>query len=121
MRGWPVPCEEHDLETTFGHTHVAVSGTQTAPPLVLLHGAAATLTMWRPIIAELSGSYRCFCIDTITVANKSVAAQPIRDIADYVEWLQQMFSGLGIARAHVAGLSYGGWLGRSWPCTRQHA
>ena len=110
MRGWPVPCEEYDIETAFGHTHVAVSGSPSAPPLVLLHGASATLTMWRPIIAKLSSSYRCYCLDTITEANKSVAAQPIRGVTDYIEWLQQIFSKLEITRARVAGMSYGGWL-----------
>jgi pimeloyl-ACP methyl ester carboxylesterase len=110
MRGWPVPCEEHDVDTAFGNTHVAVSGAPSAPPLVLLHGAAATLTMWRPIIAELSSSYRCYCLDTITEANKSVAAQAIRGATDYIDWLQQVFAKLEIERARVAGLSYGGWL-----------
>ncbi|MDT5347284.1 MAG: hypothetical protein QOH91_571 [Mycobacterium sp.] len=110
MRSWPVPCEEHDVDTAFGQTHIAVSGSPSAPPLVLLHGASATLAMWRPIIGELSTSYRCYCIDTISEANKSVAAQPIRGVADYVEWLQQILSGLGITRARVTGLSYGGWL-----------
>jgi pimeloyl-ACP methyl ester carboxylesterase len=110
MRSWPVPCEERDVETAYGHTHIAVSGSPSAPPLVLLHGAGATLLMWHPIIADLSNSYRCYCIDTITEANKSVATRRVRGLADYVDWLQQIYSGLGIARARVVGLSYGGWL-----------
>jgi pimeloyl-ACP methyl ester carboxylesterase len=110
MRGWPVPCDEHDLDTAYGQTHIAVSGPPSAPPLVLLHGASATLTMWLPIVRELSASYRCYCIDTITEANKSVAAQPIRGVPEYVDWLRQIFSGLGITPGRVTGLSYGGWL-----------
>jgi pimeloyl-ACP methyl ester carboxylesterase len=66
--------------------------------------------MWRAIIEELSTSYRCYCIDTITEANKSVAAQRIHGVADYVDWLRQILSGLGITQARVTGLSYGGWL-----------
>jgi hypothetical protein len=99
MRSWPVPCEERDVETAFGQTHIAVSGAPSAPPLILLHGASATLTMWSPIITELADTYRCYCIDTITDANKSVAVQPIGDAADYVDWLQQIFSALGITQA----------------------
>jgi pimeloyl-ACP methyl ester carboxylesterase len=110
MRSWPIPFEEQDVATTFGETHIFVSGPPSAPPLVLLHGASATSAMWSPIIAALSGTYRCYCIDTITDANKSVATQPIRGITDHVDWLQQIFSKLGIAKARVAGLSYGGWL-----------
>lgn len=108
--GWPVPCEEHDVETTFGSTHVVASGSPSAPPLILLHGASATSVMWHPVIAELSNSYRCYCVDTITEANKSVAARPVQGIADLVDWLHQLVSGLGFTRSRVVGLSYGGWL-----------
>lgn len=110
LRSWPVPYEERDVETAFGHTHIAVSGPPSAPPLVLLHGASATLTMWSPLILGLSDTYRCYCIDTITDGNKSVASKAIVDVADYVEWFQQIFSALGITQARVTGLSYGGWL-----------
>jgi pimeloyl-ACP methyl ester carboxylesterase len=110
MRSWPIPYDEQDVSTTFGETHIFASGPQSAPPLVLLHGASATSAMWSSIIAELSRSYRCYCIDTITDANKSVATEPIRTVTDYVDWLQQILSALDIAEARVAGLSYGGWL-----------
>jgi pimeloyl-ACP methyl ester carboxylesterase len=110
MRNWPVSYDERDVTTTFGETHIFASGPPSSPPLVLLHGASATSAMWSPIIAVLSASYRCYCIDTITDANKSVATAPIRTAADYVDWLQQILSALDIAEARVAGLSYGGWL-----------
>lgn len=110
MREWPVPYDEQDVDTTFGATHIFASGPPSAPPLVLLHGASATSAMWSPIIAELSGSYRCYCVDTITDANKSVATEPVRSVTDYVDWLQQILAALDIKEARVAGLSYGGWL-----------
>jgi pimeloyl-ACP methyl ester carboxylesterase len=110
MRDWPVPYDEQDIATTFGATHVFASGPPSAPPLILLHGASATSAMWSPIIAALSESYRCYCIDTITDANKSVATAPVRTVSDCVDWLQQVLSALNIAEARVVGLSYGGWL-----------
>jgi pimeloyl-ACP methyl ester carboxylesterase len=110
MRNWPVSYDEQDVATKFGQTHIFASGPPSAPPLVLLHGASATSAMWSPIIAALSATYRCYCIDTITDANKSVATRPIRGVADYVDWLQQILSTLEIESARVAGLSYGGWL-----------
>jgi pimeloyl-ACP methyl ester carboxylesterase len=107
---WPVPRAERDVSTSFGSTHVVVSGPVSAPPLVLLHGAAATATMWGPVIAALSESYRCYCVDTVTDANKSVATKRVRGVADYVDWLRQTFIALELENARVAGLSYGGWL-----------
>jgi pimeloyl-ACP methyl ester carboxylesterase len=110
MRRLPIPFDEQDVVTTFGRTHVFVTGPRSAPPLVLLHGAGATSAMWNPIVPVLSRDYRCYCIDTITDANKSLATRPIRGVSDYVDWLQQVFAGLDITSARVAGLSYGGWL-----------
>jgi pimeloyl-ACP methyl ester carboxylesterase len=110
MRTWPVPFEERDVATGYGTTHIVVTGPASAPPLVLLHGAATTAAMWGPVITPLSESYRCYCIDTITDANKSVATKRVREAADYVAWLRETFTALGIDNARVAGLSYGGWL-----------
>jgi pimeloyl-ACP methyl ester carboxylesterase len=48
LDSWPVPYEERDVDTGFGTTHVIVTGPASAPPLVLLHGAATTSAMWGP-------------------------------------------------------------------------
>ncbi len=110
LAGWPVPYEEAEVPTSFGLTHVLVSGPESAPPLVLLHGAASTSVMWRPVIESLSSFYRCYCVDTITDGNKSVATRRVRGAADYVAWLREVFAAFGIENARVAGLSHGGWL-----------
>lgn len=110
MRRWPVAFDEVDVATAFGSTHVVVTGSDSAPPLVLLHGAALTASMWGPVIAPLSATYRCYCIDTITDANKSVLSQRVRGVDDYVSWLRQTMSALDVDNATFAGLSYGGWL-----------
>jgi hypothetical protein len=39
---WPVPCEMRTIPTGQGDTYVLASGGDSAPPLVLLHGADAT-------------------------------------------------------------------------------
>jgi pimeloyl-ACP methyl ester carboxylesterase len=54
--------------------------------------------------------HRCYCIDTITDANKSVATKRVRKVPEYVAWQRETVLGLGLENASVAGLSYGGWL-----------
>jgi pimeloyl-ACP methyl ester carboxylesterase len=110
VANWPVDCEERDLGTEFGTTHVIVSGPESAPPLVLLHGAGATAVMWRPVIEALSATYRCYCVDTIIEGNKSIATRRSLGKAKLVAWLRQVFAALDIEQASVVGLSYGGWL-----------
>jgi pimeloyl-ACP methyl ester carboxylesterase len=110
MRSWPIPFEERYVETASGQTHLVVCGNHSAPPLVLLHAASATSAMWSPLIAAFGSSYRCYCIDTITEPNKSVATKRIYSIADHVDWLRQVLAALDLPAARVMGMSYGGWL-----------
>jgi pimeloyl-ACP methyl ester carboxylesterase len=86
---WPVPYQEIEIPTRFGMTHVVTSGPQDAPPLVLLHGQAGTLTMWAPNVADFSKDYRVYAIDVMGQPSKSVPDpdEPIRDAADFVAWL----------------------------------
>lgn len=69
---WPVPYKAYYVSTRFGQTHVIASGPENAPPLVLLHGALFSSTMWYPNIADWSSKYRTYAIDIIGDKNKSI-------------------------------------------------
>jgi hypothetical protein len=87
LREWPVPCEELDVPTRFGTTHVVAAGPTDAPAFVLLHGYMATSVMWAPNIADFSRGHRVYAIDIMGQPSKSVPDDPIRDPADYAAWL----------------------------------
>jgi pimeloyl-ACP methyl ester carboxylesterase len=110
MKLWPVPYEEMEIPSKFGMTHVVVSGPRDAPPLVLLHGYMATLTMWSRNIIDFSKDYRVYAIDTMGQPSKSFPNEPIRDAADYVTWLTATLNKLQLDRIYLVGMSYGGWL-----------
>jgi len=112
MKLWPVPYEEIEIPTRFGMTHVVTSGPKDAPPLVLLHGFFATLTMWSPNIADFSKDYRVYAIDVMGQPGRSIPDpdEPIRDAADFVAWLSATLNGLNLDRISLVGMSYGGWL-----------
>lgn len=112
MNLWPAPYEETEIPGRFGITHVVVTGPRDAPPLVLLHGMAMTLTMWSPNIADFSKGYRVYAIDVMGQPGKSIPDpdEPIRDAVDYVAWLRETLDGLNLDRISLVGMSYGGWL-----------
>ena len=110
MQLWPVPCEELEISSRFGVTHVVASGPKNAPPLVLLHGYWATLTMWTPNISALSKNYCVYAIDVMGQPSKSIPGAPIRNAVDYVEWLTAVLDALRLDKIALAGMSYGGWL-----------
>lgn len=110
MTLWPIPCEEFEIPTRFGMTHVVASGPKDAPPLVLLHGYMATSVMWAPNIADLSKDHRVYAVDVMGQPSKSIPEDPIRDVPDYVTWLTATLDGLGLHRVSLLGMSFGGWL-----------
>jgi pimeloyl-ACP methyl ester carboxylesterase len=110
MKAWPVPYQEMDIPGRFGMTHVVASGSNEAPPLVLLHGYMATLTMWSPNVADFSRDYRVYAIDVMGQPGKSIPKEPIRNAADYAAWLTEILDGLRLASISLVGMSYGGWL-----------
>jgi pimeloyl-ACP methyl ester carboxylesterase len=82
-----------------------------APPLVLLHGAGGDSLQWIPNIKALAKSYSVYAVDNIYDYGLSIYKQPITSPADYVNWLDELFSGLDLENhIKLMGLSYGGWL-----------
>jgi len=108
---WPVDSQTRFVDTPYGHTFVRMSGPSTAPPLVLLHGAGGDSLQWIPNIEALSGSYRVYAVDNIHDYSRSIYTQVIKNPADYVNWLDALFSALELGdNINLMGLSYGAWL-----------
>ena len=108
---WPVLVETDDLRSVYGTTHVNICGPTDGQPLVLLHGGGATSTVWFANVAALSQAHRVYAVDAIGGAGRSVHdGQPIRTRDDLMDWLDTVFTGLGLDSAHLAGHSYGGWM-----------
>jgi pimeloyl-ACP methyl ester carboxylesterase len=110
LRDWPVPFEELDVPTRLGPTHVIASGSPDAPPLVLLPSLAASATVWRLNVAELSLHYRTYAIDVIGQPGKSVATRRIRSRREFAGWLADVLDALGVERTSIVGCSFGGFL-----------
>ncbi len=117
MTLWPLPTEAFDLPGRFGTTHVVATGPTDAPPLLLLHGYMNTLTIWLRYIAPFSKEHRLYAIDIMGQPGRSVPAEPVRDGADYVTWLDELLDALNLDSVNMAGISYGGWLALSFALT----
>jgi pimeloyl-ACP methyl ester carboxylesterase len=110
MRLWPVPYDEVNIPSRFGTTHVVACGPKDAPPLVLLHGYMATLTMWSPNIAAFTKASRVYAVDVMGQPGRSRPDQPICSTADFVLWLTSTLDALHLERVFLVGMSFGGWL-----------
>lgn len=108
---WPVESETEMIDTSYGRTFVRISGPVDAPPLVLLPGASANSLMWLPNIQALSQDFHTYAVDNIYDFGRSVFTQKIRTPVDFVVWMDELFTALGLGDdINLVGLSYGGWL-----------
>ena len=107
---WKAPHDAVDVKTRYGTTHINASGPEDGYPLVLLHGAGLSSTVWFANIAELSTHHRVYAVDMIGDAGKSVAERLLDKRADYAIWLKEVFDALSIERGDLLGHSFGGWL-----------
>jgi len=65
--------------------------------------------MWFPNIGPLSSAFRVFAVDIMGEPGKSRQVRLLKNRKDCATWLCDVIQNLGIPRADIAGLSYGGW------------
>ncbi|GAB5494346.1 MAG: enantioselective carboxylesterase CesB [Phototrophicaceae bacterium] len=115
---WSVPSETKMIETSYGQTFVRISGAIDAPPLVLLHGAGSTSSMWMFSIEALSKHYRTYAVDSLIntgCVGRSIYTQAITNGDESSEWLNDLFDGLGLGNdINLIGASYGGWIANQY-------
>lgn len=121
LEQWPVPRTERHVPTRLGSTFVIASGSKTAPPVILLHGAQANSAAWMPDVAQWSRKFRLFAVDMIGEAGLSAPVRP--DLAGdaHALWLDDVLQGLGLVRATFVGTSLGGWMALDYANRRPDA
>jgi pimeloyl-ACP methyl ester carboxylesterase len=107
---WPVEAEQRTVATSQGDTFVVVSGSQDAPPLVLLHGSTTNAAMWMGDVAAWAESFRVYAVDVIGEPGLSAPSRPPLGSDAYVQWLDDVLQALGIEQTSLVGASLGGWM-----------
>ena len=97
-----------DVETRFGPTRV-YRWAGTGVPIVFLHGVAGTSIIWHDFASALAGR-DVYAIDIMGDVGRSEQRVPFDTAADFASWLDDALGAIGIDRAHVVGLSLGGYV-----------
>ncbi len=107
---WPVAAETTVVDTDNEETLVRISGPSEAPALVLLPAEWDSSLMWIPVIEALSGSYRTYAVDNPYDFGRSGNSLTSSSPVNYVNWLSQLFDGLGLVDGiNLLGCSFGAW------------
>ena len=95
---------------TSERTGIAYDRSGTGEPLLLLHGTGGSRAHWQPVLERLAGQRDVLVPD---LPGHGASAPPPEGTphtpAGYARLLAELLDELGIATAHVAGNSVGGW------------
>lgn len=92
---------------------VAYRQTGDGPALVLLHGFAVDSRMWRPQLESLSDKFTVIAWDAPGAGQSSENPETF-GMGDWVDCLAGFLDAVGIQRAHILGLSWGGILAQEF-------
>lgn len=92
---------------------VAYVQTGKGPPLVLLHGFTQDSRVWRPQLESLSDKFTVIAWDA-PGAGQSPDPPDTFEIDDWADCLATFLDTIGIQRAHILGLSWGGLLAQEF-------
>ncbi len=104
------PFELFDVPTTFGTVRAyRFAGPDTGAPVLLLPGRNASTPMYRTNIEPLLKHRTVYGLDLLGEAGLSVQHKRVRDAPDQAQWLDETLAGLELEKAHLLGVSMGGW------------
>lgn len=111
LKEWHTPFQEQDIPTRYGTTHVITAGNENAPALLLFHGVGDdSALMWIYNAAHLAKFFRLYAVDTLGGPGKSVPGAAYGKNFDDVIWIDDVFAGLKLESAFVAGVSHGAYM-----------
>lgn len=96
------------INTSFGKTHVIVTGDSANPPLVLVHGSNGCAPIALECYPNLSSKFQVFAVDVLAQPNKSAESRLSMKDDAYGHWMNETIEGLGLDKVVLAGFSLGG-------------
>ncbi|MBB5774255.1 alpha/beta fold hydrolase [Nonomuraea jabiensis] len=100
--------ESSTLSLDDGDLYVRQDGPRDAPPLLLIHGTAASARSWDLLVPLLTGSHRVIRIDLLGHGRSGQPADGSYAIPDQARRAGAVLDRLGVEHAVVAGHSSGG-------------
>lgn len=100
--------ESHYVDTSYGKTHVLITGDSSKPPLILVHGSNACAPIALECYPNLSSKYQVFAVDVLAQPNKSDETRLSMKDASYSVWMNEVMAQLQINDVVLAGFSFGG-------------
>lgn len=96
------------VETSFGKTNIIVTGSQSNPPIILVHGSNGCAPIALETYPNLHKKYCVFAVDVLAQPNKSSETRLSMKDDSYGKWMNEIIQNLKINNVTMAGFSFGG-------------
>jgi pimeloyl-ACP methyl ester carboxylesterase len=104
----PFELESRFVPTSFGTTHVVLTGPEHAPPLVAVSGVNFGAFFTVEWLEMLVPRYRLIVPDIVGQPNLSAETRPRPSGHEYARWLREALAQLDLGPVPVIGFSFGG-------------
>ncbi|MEV5693208.1 alpha/beta fold hydrolase [Micromonospora globbae] len=109
-RLWPTAPRPRTVTTRYGEVVAYRFGAAHGTPVVLLPGAGGNALGWARYIPRLAAAHPVVALDLVGEPGAARQTAPIGTDRDAAACLAEALTALDAERAHLVGLSYGGWL-----------
>ncbi|WP_117885304.1 alpha/beta fold hydrolase [Aureibaculum luteum] len=96
------------IDTTYGHTHIIVSGAPSNVPIIIIHGSNGCAPIALETYPNLCEKFRVYAIDVLAQPNKSAESRLSMKDDSYGQWINEIIDSLKIENVIMAGFSFGG-------------
>lgn len=108
IRAFPFDIERQYIDTSFGKTHVLITGPKNGRPLFIFQGGNCINPMTLSWFLPLCNTYRIYAPDTPGHPGYSDQNRiPTRDNS-FAQWIKELLDHFGIEKCAFIGPSYGG-------------
>lgn len=103
--------ERQNILTSYGSTHIIITGIKTNPPLLLFHGVGDnSAMMWLYNIERLYEHFYVIAVDAIGGSGRSEPNEHYYRSFDQTIWLDEILEHLQMDEVNIAEVSYGAYL-----------
>ena len=96
------------VNTSFGETHVLVSGDANLPPLIIVHGSNGCAPISLQTYPNLAKHFQVFAVDVLAQPNKSAETRLSMKDDTYGVWMNEVIDSLQLKNVVLVGFSLGG-------------
>lgn len=105
-----VSYSQQKIDTSFGETHIIISGDRKNPPAVVVPGANAGAPVALETLTGLSERFCLYVVDVIGQPALSAETRPSMKDDSYGKWLNEVILKLGLSKVTLIGISFGGFI-----------